>query len=154
SLARATCSGYLKICAAAMVAPIASRTKMARFIGILRRRWPRRSLPRSSGHRYQAAIRHARGQFFHQRAPLGALHPPPAGNFRQCSSAAEAEAGLGIDHTDGDTRCFLTHSTILTDISKLVQVALGLRCGPHPVPALMIGLRRSLRLSSAAAVSG
>src|SRR5258706_15241671 len=91
----------------------------------------------------QACVVHARRELRHHRKPFGAVHPVPARDLRKRASAAEAEAGSGIDHADCDTRRFFAHSAIVMRIRSLAQALEYI-----PVPAVMIALLRGLRLSS------
>src|SRR5712692_11396178 len=76
----------------------------------------------------EASVVHARRELRHHRKPLGAVHPVPARDLRKRTSAAEAEAGFGVDHADCDTRRFFAHSGIVMRIRLLAQ-ALELKAG-------------------------
>src|SRR5262249_52923263 len=101
---------------------------------------------RVGGHARQAGIRHALRQLLHHGAPLGFLHAVPARDLGQRTSASEAEAGPGIDHTDCDARGVLGHSASKRAFAAPAQAP----CSQVPVPALMIGLLRGRLFSSVA----
>src|SRR6266851_471538 len=63
--------------------------------------------------RRKPGVGHARRKLRHHGKPFRALHPVPARDLRQRTSAAETETGSGVDHADGDTRRFLAHSGIV-----------------------------------------
>src|SRR5882757_54263 len=99
-------------------------------------------------HRREAGIRHACVQPLHHGQPLRALHLVPARDLGKRASAAEAELGPRIHHADCDTRRFFAHCGSVKWFARLCK-----RSRYSPVPALMIGLLRTRRLSSAGTVA-